>query len=110
MAAKKFRDPKVLKTLRTLYGADVPDKVPVIVELIAESIDRPETLPANIEKIATDKDAEDYRFHLIRMQLESELRVREDVDYHSRRLWVAQTIEKVIFGDLKTEGSKKEES
>jgi hypothetical protein len=36
--------------------------------------------------------------------------MREDVEYFTRRLWVAQTIEKMVFGGLMAEGEKLKDS
>ena len=109
MARSANNSIKRRRTLEVLFGGNVPKKIPEEVELIAECIDNPTDLYKYIEDIATSKNIEKYRFHLVRMQLESELRIRDDVDFHSRRLWVAQTIEKIVFGDLKAEGVKEDE-
>ncbi len=109
MRSAKKMDERTNKTLGVLYGVEVPRKVPQLLILIAEVIDHPLKLPSHIERIVKDKDIDDHRFHLVRMQLESELRIREDVDRHTNRLWVAQTIEKIAFGDLLVDGQKPDE-
>ena len=92
------------RTIDILFGGRIPEKIPDPVAKIAEALDDPRRLPYLIEEITTHKDIGKYRIHLVRVQVESELRMREDVDFHSTRLWIAQTIEKVAFGDLLTEG------
>ncbi len=109
MKSKERIDERTRKTLGVLYGGEAPRKVPQLLILIAEVIDHPMRLPANIERIVEDDKIGDHRFHLVRMQLESELRIREDVDRHTSRLWVAQTIEKIAFGDLLVDGQKPDE-
>jgi hypothetical protein len=94
------------RTLDVLCAGDVPDPVPPILEMIRAAIDDPDTLTNSIQTIVEDPAIKDLRFHLVRMQVESEIRMREDVDRHSKRLWVSQTIERLAFGDLKLEGGK----
>lgn len=109
MTSEKRIDERTKKTLGVLYGGEVPRKVPQLLIWIADVIDHPLKLPSNIERIVKDKDIDDHRYHLVRMQLESELRIREDVDRHTNRLWVAQTIENIAFGDLLVDGQKPDE-
>ncbi len=109
MNSEKRIDERTKKTLVVLYGGEVPRKVPQLLIWIADVIDHPLKLPSQIERIIKHKDIDDHRFHLVRMQLESELRIREDVDRHTNRLWVAQTIEKIAFGDLLVDGQKPDE-
>lgn len=106
MARSATNNIKRRRTLEVLFGGSIPKKIPKEINLMAECIDNPADLYKHIEDIATSKNIEKYRFHLVRMQLESELRVRDDVDFHSKRLWVAQSIEKIVFGDLKVDGVK----
>lgn len=109
MTSEKRIDERTRKTLGVLYGGEVPRKVPRLLMLIAEVIDHPMKLPSNIERIVKDEKIGDHRYHLVRMQLESELRIREDVDRHTNRLWVVQTIEKIAFGELLVDGQKPDE-
>ena len=92
------------RTLEVLCGGKKPAKEHELTLMIAEAIDEPMRIPYLIEEIAKHKDISNFRFHLVRAQLESELKMREDVDFHSTRLWVAQMIEKITFGDLLAEG------
>jgi hypothetical protein len=96
------------RTLLVLCGGNIPEKAPPVLELIRAAVDDPDRLTNTIQAIVEDPAIKDLRFHLIRMQIESEIRIREDVDHHAKRLWVAQTIERLAFGDLKLDGSKHE--
>ena len=104
-----YMDRKRDDTIRVLCGGNIPSEIPHTLSLIAESLDHPKKLTENVEEICEGDDSQDYRYHLIRMQLDTELNMREDVDYNSRRLWIAQTLEKLIFGKLKIDGSSEDE-
>src|SRR5210317_1540994 len=105
MAAGR-KNSKLDKALDTLFGGKVPKKIPTIYGKIAECMAKPELLPNYIEVIITDPKIEEMRMPLARVQIDSELRMREDVEYHSRRLWASQTIERMVFGGLIVEGEK----
>jgi hypothetical protein len=94
------------KTMEILCGGAIPDDVPRALELIRAAVDDPDTLTNTVQIIVDDPAIKELRWHLVRMQVESEIRMREDVDRHAKRLWVAQTIERLAFGDLKLEGAK----
>lgn len=102
-------DRKRKETLTVLCGGEVPTKVSPTLSNIADCLDRPVEFTEKVENICESEDSEEYRYHLVRMQIYSELNIREDVDYHSRRLWIAQTLEKLIFGKLKIDGSSDDE-
>jgi hypothetical protein len=97
------------RTMEVLCGGVVPEKVPPVLELIRAAVDDPDSLTNSIQSIVEDPAIKGLRFHLIRMQIESEINMREDVDRHAKRLWVSQTIERLTFGNLKLEGSKHED-
>ena len=99
----------VNRTLEVLCGGNVPEEIPPTLELIRAAVDDPDTLTNNVQRIVEDPSINDLRFHLIRMQIESEINMREDVDRHAKRLWVAQAIERLAFGDLKLEGTKSDQ-
>jgi hypothetical protein len=63
-------------------------------------------LPNSVETISESEEIQDMRIALARVQIDSELRMREDVEYFNRRLWVAQTIERMVFGGVLVEGEK----
>jgi hypothetical protein len=97
---------RVERCLEVLFGGKVPKNIPPLYWNIAECLAIPELLPERIEDIVKDEGIEDIRLALARVQIDSELRNREDVEYFSRRLWVAQTIERMVFGGLMVEGEK----
>ncbi len=94
------------EVLDILYGGSLPEKIPDVMMLVAECVERPASLYRHIEAIIKDPLIKEHRLHLVRVQLVSELRMREDVDLHTQRIWVAQAIEKLAFGGLKLEGEK----
>jgi hypothetical protein len=86
-------------------GATTVDKkfLPVL-----EAIDRPTELPFLLDEIKALEAADDLRMALVRVQVHSEQNMHEDLNLHSKRLYAAQTMEKLIFGDLLLEdGGKK---
>lgn len=93
-----------LDTLKLLVGrlnVDV-NEVDAPLLMIARAIDNPPLLPYLIEQIfLLDVDKEDkLRFSLIRVQIDCELHVNEDLQYYQLRRYVSQTIEKLLYGDL----------
>ena len=93
-----------LDTLKLLVGRlnmDVSEiDMPLLI--IARAIDNPTMLPYLIEQIfLLDVEKEDkLRFSLIRVQIDCELHMNEDLQYYQIRRYVAQTIEKMLYGDL----------
>jgi hypothetical protein len=93
-------------SLELLYGGDVPDDPDPLLEKIALCLSRPLEFPMHVEAIVTDEGIQDHRINLARVQIDSEIRMREDVEYHTQRLWISQTIERMVFGGLMVEGEK----
>lgn len=91
-------------TLRLLMGQTELDIVSVAEEilLLAKVIDDPYSLPYLIKELndLEIKDEESVRFALVRVQIDSELRMNEDIQMHQRRRYVAQVIEKLLFGEV----------
>jgi hypothetical protein len=104
------RSSKYDQALYTLFEGKVPKNIPSLFEKIARCLAEPKILPLEIEGIITDEALSNSRICLARVQIESELRMREDVEYFTQRLWVAQTIERMVFGGLMVEGEKLEDS
>jgi hypothetical protein len=90
----------------TLFGGKIPKKVPSLFSTIGRCLADPKIFPMEVEGIINDEGINDARISLVRVQLDSELRMREDVEYFTQRLWVAQTIERMVFGGLMAEGEK----
>ena len=95
------------ESLGLLFGGKVPAKVPPLMEKMATCLAEPLLLPELIEEIVEDEGINEIRIALARVQIDSELRMRQDVDYHTQRLWAAQTIERMVFGGLMVEGEKR---
>ena len=91
-------------TLQLLLGGASVEQgnVPGEILLLAKAIDDPYCLPFIIEELDGLEIADEkmFRFALLRVQIESELRMNEDIQMHQRRRYVAQVIEKMIFGEL----------
>lgn len=93
-----------LDTLKLLAGklnVDISE-IDASLLMIARAIDNPPMLPYLIEQIFwLDIDKEDkLRFSLIRIQIDCELHMNEDLQYYQIRRYVAQIIEKMLYGDL----------
>ncbi|MCL7475899.1 MAG: hypothetical protein M8352_07645 [ANME-2 cluster archaeon] len=99
-----LRDNVSVDTLRLLMGQTEVDTVSVSEEilLLARAIDDPYSLPYLIEELNALEitDEELVRFALVRVQIDSELRMNEDIQMHQRRRFVAQVIEKLLFGEV----------
>lgn len=104
------RSSKYDQALQTLYGGQVPKRILPLFEKIAKCLAEPKILPLEIEEIVNDEALLENRISLSRIQIESELRMREDVEYFTQRLWAAQTIERMVFGGLMVEGEKLKDS
>ena len=91
-------------TLRLLLGEASVEQgnFPGEILLLAKAIDDPYCLPFIIEELDGMEIADEkmFRFALLRVQIDSELRMNEDIQMHQRRRYVAQVIEKMIFGEL----------
>ncbi len=74
---------------------------------IIQAIDNPNELPFLIEEINSLKQTEELRFALVRVQVHSELNMHEDLNKHQKRLYVSQTIEKMLWGELLIDGGNK---
>ena len=102
-----------LKTLQLLTGKKDVDinNIPEHLLLIAEAVDQPDQLPYLIERITSLKinDKEKFRFALIRIQIDSELHMNEDIQKNQKQLYVAQVIEKLVYGDILLETPKENE-
>ena len=76
--------------------------------LVLEAVDKPTELPFLLDEIKAMEATDALRMALVRVQVHSEQNMHEDLNLHSKRLYAAQTMEKLIFGDLwLEEGGKK---
>ncbi len=102
-----------LRTLGLLTG-----KVDVDIEhlyenilVIAEVVDEPEKLPYLLETIKSMEieDMDKFRFVMLRIQIDSQLHLNEDIEKYNKRLFVSQVIEKLLYGELLLEAEKEDE-
>lgn len=102
-----------LETLKLLTGH--PDmeieKIPHNVLVIAEAVDGPDKLPYLLETIKSLEidDMDTFRYVMLRVQIDSELHMNEDIEKYHKRLYVSQIIEKLLYGELFFEAGKDED-
>jgi len=102
-----------LKTLGLLTGqVDVDiEKIHDNILIMAEVVDEPDKLPYFLETIKSleIEDLEKFRFVLLRVQIDSQLHLNEDIEKYHKRLFVSQIIEKLIYGELLLEAGKEDD-
>ncbi len=92
--------------LELLTGERNPVNVKDYVLLIAKVLQNPMRLPELLKEFCTlrntlsDPEKEDMRMALLRVQIDSELRMHEDILRFQQRRYVAQVIEILIFKEL----------
>jgi hypothetical protein len=94
-------------TVEILAGKHGETKLPKPMLPILEAIDNPNELPFLIEQINSIKITDEIRLALVRVQVQSELKMHEDLNMHQKRLYVSQTIEKMLWGELLLNGGNK---
>lgn len=109
-----FKDKKYsLKTLGLLTGLMDQDieNIHTNILIIAEVVDEPDKLPYFLEEIKNleIEDPEKFRFVMLRVQIDSQLHLNEDIEKYHKRLFVSQVIEKLIYGELLLDAGKEEE-
>ena len=75
---------------------------------VLDALQEPQNFPFLVEKIYYLEPTEPLRLALARCQIDAELRMRENLEQHQRRLYIAQTVEKILYGDLLVEGISKD--
>ncbi|UCE38332.1 MAG: hypothetical protein JSW00_03585 [Thermoplasmata archaeon] len=76
---------------------------------VLEAIDKPSELPFLLDEINSMKPTDELRLALVRVQVHSELNMHEDLNMHQKRLYAAQTMEKMLWGELLLDGGKEKE-
>lgn len=81
---------------------------------LAKALNDPEDLPYLLSEIKDIEANDDLRWALIRAQINSQLKMKEDIDFYKRQLFAAKTIEILLFKRLRLkplsrERKKKEE-
>lgn len=101
-----------LETLKLLTGQQEMEikKIPHNVLVIAEAVEEPYKLPYLLETIKSLEidDMDKFRYMLLRVQIDSELHMNEDIQKYHKRLFVSQVIEKLLYGDIFFEAGKDE--
>ena len=78
------------------------ESIPDNILIVAEAVDEPDKLPyllENIKSLEID-DMDKFRFILLRVQIDSQLHMNEDLQRYQKRLYVSQVIEKLLYGEL----------
>ncbi len=73
---------------------------------VLEAINNPMELPFLIDEIKALNATDKLRLALVRVQVHSEQNMHEDLNMYQKRLYAAQTMEMLLFGELCMEGSK----
>jgi hypothetical protein len=95
-----------VEVLAGVRGAVKLDKklIPVL-----KAIDKPMELPFLLEEINSLPSTDSLRLALVRVQVDSELKMHEDLNLYQKRHYVAETIEKLLWGELLLERGKEKE-
>ena len=90
--------------LRLLAGEDEIKEPKGFTLLVARALHNPMRLPWLLKDICAlclkEEDQRDMRLSLIRVQVEAEMRMNEDIQRYQQRRYVAQVIEILLFNDL----------
>ncbi|MCL7411337.1 MAG: hypothetical protein P1P69_06455 [Methanosarcinaceae archaeon] len=81
------------------------EDMPKELQILCEILNEPYKLPYFLETYYSMKigDEQAFRFSLLRVQVDSDLRMNEDIQKHQQRSYVARTIEKLLYRDLMLE-------
>ncbi len=105
VSGKKFRK----DTIELIAGKHGAKNVNKKFFPILEAIDKPGELPFLLNEIKSLKPTEELRLALVRVQVHSELNMHVDLNLHQKRHYAAQTMEKLLWGELLLERGKKDE-
>lgn len=90
--------------LRLLTGEDEVNDPKGFVLLVARALRNPMRLPWQLKDICAlclkEEEQREMRLSLIRVQVEAELRMNEDIQRYQQRRYVAQVIEILLFNEL----------
>jgi hypothetical protein len=90
--------------LKLLMGADEISEPKSYVLLLAKILKNPMRLPWFLKEICSlcmeEQDQREMRLGLIRIQVDAELRMNQDIQRFQQRRYVAQVIEVLLFNDL----------
>jgi len=82
----------------SLHCQDIPEEM----LFLSEVIEDPLKLPYMLETFYTTpiKNEKAFHFALVRVQVDSDLRMHEDIQKYQQRKYVAETLEKLLYGEL----------
>jgi hypothetical protein len=82
----------------TAYRENIPEEM----LLLSEVIEDPLKLPYMLDTFYTTqiKNEKAFHFALLRVQVDSDLRMHEDLQKYQQRKYVAETLEKLLYGEL----------
>lgn len=90
--------------LMLLTGEDVIKEPKGYILLVARALHNPMRLPWLLKSICNlcikEEDQRDMRLCLIRVQVEAELKMNQDIQRFQQRRYVAQVIEILLFNEL----------
>lgn len=78
------------------------ENIPEEMLLLCEIIEDPQKLPQYLETFYTlqIKNEKAFHFSLLRVQVDSDLRMHQDIQKYQQRKYVAETLEKLLYGEL----------
>lgn len=102
LIAEKEYSPETLKIITGHSVLKDLDSIPEELLLLCSVIDNPYLLPYFLETFyfMQLKDENLFHFALLRLQVDSQLRMNEDIQKHQHRMYVARTLEKLLFNEL----------
>ena len=90
--------------LKLLTGADEIREPKSYILLLAKILKNPMRLPWFLKDVCSlcmeEEDQREMRLSLIRVQVDAELRMNQDIQRYQQRRYVAQVIEVLLFNDL----------
>ncbi|MCR3883609.1 MAG: hypothetical protein NUK54_04445 [Methanothrix sp.] len=102
-----------VEDLETLTGEAKPEAAKGYVLLLARVLKDPFSLPRMLKEICSlklnDEERRDLRMALIRVQIDSELKMNEDIQRYQQRRYVSQVIEILLYKDLLLASGEPEE-
>ena len=82
----------------SLNCEDIPEEMLFLSEVIEDPLKLPYLLDTFY--IANIKNENAFHFALLRVQVDSDLRMHEDLQKYQQRKYVAETLEKLLYGEL----------
>jgi hypothetical protein len=81
-----------------LHVKDIPEEMLMLCEVIED----PRKLPYMLEAFHTVqiKNEKAFHFALLRVQIDSDIRMHEDIQKYQQRKYIAETLEKLLYGEL----------